>query len=595
MTRYSTYADALAAVGGDASQVWIDGASYYTVPALAVEVAISPAAGADLSALAAATGAAMIGFKRQETGAALTSLDAVLREFVTPAMFYQASDAGDWRQAFQRAAATGKPIRLNGSTYAVSRIVLSVDCEIYGSGTIRKIDGSLGHVIQTTKSLKMSGAITLDANTAGNVETSSTSTSACAIIHSGPVLDLDGITIMPTTSAAIKTSASQRLRLNNLDVRGGWLNVLATVGVDAAVHITGGWYRDAYKDDAIQIHNCQKFVVSSVIASNPARSCIVATNSAGRGSITGCICYGAKRDASNQGGWGICCSVSVHNVTITGNVCFENQTGPISIDTYTSTAYTEAHVSICNNVLDGECAGGYGTTGIALNGARRATVTGNRIRRVKQGTLIVDSYLTKVEGNTFEDCGDGYFATIINGYRTVFANNVCLLSDTAVNSALIVFSNSYLVTAKNNYVWYPGQDRHIFRVNGCQDWSIDGNEIYKYSNGGSVVVVASASPHGRIKRNYVRAFDVNGFSYFINGQGTVPTDIFSADNELNQSFSTLNCETYINAGASIYARGDIINGAIDCYDAVPTGHKFYKGSSALIAGVRKTWDGSAWV
>lgn len=594
MTTYGSFSDALTAAGGDETRIWNDVGVYYVVQALAIE---PPPAAADLSVLVTAAGASMLGFQQVGSGAVLTTVQEVLKDKVSPKQFYQQSDNGDYGPAFQRAAATGKQIWMDGSNYTVSRIVLSVDCEIFGSGKIVKLPNTFGHLIQTTKSLRIKGNITLDPNRANNADGSITSTSACAITHTGPALELEGVTILDTHSAAIKTSATQRLSLRRLDIFGGWLNVLATVGTECHVEIVGGWYRDSRVDDAVQVLNSGKFTISGVVTSNPGRSGIVVSNAAGLGSISGCLCYGGHSDANNQGGWGIVCSVSVHDVSITGNICFGNERGPLCVDTYTTAtpSYTDAHITITGNVLDGEYNGDYGTTGIALNGCRRVTVSGNRVRKVSQHVLAVDPYLTVITNNVFEDCGAGYFVQVISGYHCVISGNVCRTATEASNAAVINVFNSYVVEIERNKLWTLDTDRHAIRIDGCQDWSVTDNRVYKATNGGSFLLVAGASPHGRIARNYIRAHNSIGFSYFINGQGTVPTDIYSEGNELNQQFSTLTCETYINAGASIYARGDIVNGVIDCYNTTPTGHKFYNGSSALIAGVRKTWDGSAWV
>lgn len=576
------------------------------------------------------------------------------REYEGPAdvEWFGAASGIDSTDAFIRACSTGY-VQMNGS-YSVTTIVMPNDVILIGKGSITKLAGSLGHLISSAYNLKIVGDITLDPNKANNVETSPTATSACTINHTGARLELQDLTLLESTSANIRTSASARLKLVDLDVTSGWLCVLATVGVDCRVLIDGGHYRNASKDDNIQVHNSTRFHIRGVTSSGAFRSGIVAAGAANRGIIEGCVCYDNKIDvATSQGGWGIVLSVSVARVTLSGNICTNNQRGPMTIDTYTAgpgDTTTDAWVTVTGGLLDADYNGAYGTTGLGINGARYVSVTGVRIRRATQHILAVDSKVVEVNGVTFEDCDSGFFFQALR-CDDVQVNGGIMRGCTNSSAAVVnAFSCNRFRVCGVDISGIAGAGRHVFRIDATTDWQIDNNVVQKDDAGsGHIIFLANAVTRGRIYGNKVKS-TAAAFQYYMYALGAAITDVASEGNEISvtgvgynparyifQNASAwaattayaLNAYVYANskiyqatvAGTSgstapshtsgtatdgtvtwtyigevvTYGGGDTMNGVVDYFPSAPSYCKFKQGQTAGIAGALKMWSGTAWV
>jgi len=474
-------------------------------------------------------------------------------------------------------------------TYGTATITITAPLELTGNGTILKIANTSGHLIYSTNSLRITGNMTLDANKA-NTPDPGNGTSACTIYHVGADLYINKATLMPSYSINIRSCATISVTLIDCNVTGGYMCVLANVGTNCKVDIRGGVYSNAAVDDNIQVHNSNQFTISGVTSSGAARSGIVVVNNAARGSIANCTCFDNKIDTYNQGGWGIVCSVATNNIDITGNHCYNNERGPLSIDTQGYSERFDAHVAVTGNVFDAEYNGGYGSNGIYINGSRRVTVTGNRIRKARLSILIVYSEFNNITGNTIEDCGDGYFVSCVNSKNVKISNNI-FSSSTSSAYNLFQFYSSQNIDINDNKITGVAGQRSLFRFTDATNFNVFGNTAVKDDAGtGYVVYLTGGNSNGLIKNNLFRS-SFNAFQWYICNSGTI-TDVITEHNEIK--VPSLSHARYIYTGTSIVADGDTINGIKDSYSTAPTGWSFKTGQLAVIGGAIKYYNGSSW-
>ena len=572
----------------------------------------------------------------------------ILRDYLT--------GTADETLAVMRAVdiANGRPILMTGEVIQVSTLALTRNAYFTGEGSITKISGTTGHLISSTAKLKMRGDILLDHNAANCPQPSPTATNACAVYHTGTVLDLEGLTFADSVSANIRTTATKRLRLVDNDVTGGWFCVLAHVGTACRVTVRDGHYRNATKDDNIQIHNSQRFDVTNVTSSGSFRSGIVISSAAQRGTIANNVCYDNKiAVATNQGGWGIVLSVSVADVTVSGNICYNNQRGPMTIDTFTSgggDTATDARIAVTGGLLDGDYNGVYCTTGLGINGARFVSVTGVRIRRATQHILAVSSKVVELNGNTHEDCGGGYFIQA-NTCDDVQINGGIMTGCINASQAVVqAFNCNRFRCSGTDISGLSGSGRHVFRIDNTADWTIDSNVVHKTDAGsGHILFLTNSVSKGRVFGNKFKS-QTAAFQYFYHGIGAGITDVVSENNEVAIPGITYNPVRYIYQNASVWAAttayalnayvyannrvyradtagtsgstppshtsgtasdgtvvwmyigeqityggGDTLNGVKDYFPSAPTYCRFKQGQTAGIAGLLKMWNGTAWV
>lgn len=557
--------------------------------------------------------------------------------------------------AAQRASASNVHMQLDGGEYTVTTLSLgNTDVTIEGTGTIRKKAGTTGHLITSTGSLRVKGRVTLDQNAANCPNPSATSTSDCAISHSGPVLDLSGVIVPAAVSASIRTSPTELLRLRDCDVDGGWLNLLASCGNLAKVEILGGSYANSTKDDNIQISAAKSFIIDGVESAGAFRSGIVVSGGASKGRISNCYSHDNKIDvATSQGGWGIVLSVSVADVALANNICTNNQRGPMTLDTFTAgpgDTATDARFTVTGGLLDADYNGSYGTTGLGINGARFVSVTGVRIRRATQHVLAVNSKVVELNGNTYEDCGIGYFVQA-NTCDDVQINGGIMRGCSNASQAIVQsFSNNRFRCTGVDMSGITGAGRHVFRIDNTADWTVDNNVAQKDDAGsGHILFLANAVTRGRVFGNKFKS-TAGAFQYFYYAVGAALTDVVSDGNEVAMTGITFNPARYIFQNASAWAAttayalnayayangkvyqatvagtsgstapshtsgtatdgtvtwtyigemityggGEVLGGVKDYFPSAPTYCKFRQGQTAGIAGVLKMWNGTAWV
>lgn len=557
--------------------------------------------------------------------------------------------------AASSASLSNLPIFMAGKTYLASTLAFgNLVVMLTGSGVIKKKAGTTGHLITSSGNLSIRGKITIDQNAANCPNPSATSTSDCAISHSGPILDLTGVTVPAAVSASIRTIPTELLRLHNCDVDGGWLNLLASCGSAAKVEIIGGSYSNATKDDNIQISAAKSFVIDGVESFGSFRSGIVVSGGSSKGRISNCYSHDNKIDvATSQGGWGIVLSVSVADVTLANNICTNNERGPMTLDTFTAgpgDTATDARFTITGGLLDADYNGAYGTTGLGINGARFVSVTGVRIRRATQQVLAVESKVVELNGNTYEDCGVGYFVQANTCDDVQINGGIMRGCSNAAQAVVQSFSNNRFRCSGVDMSGITGAGRHVFRIDNTTDWAVDNNVVQKDDAGsGHIFFLANAVSRGRAFGNKFKS-TAAAFQYFFYAVGAAITNVVSEGNEVAMSGITFNPARYIFQNSSTWAAttayalnayayangnvyqatvagtsgstapshtsgtatdgtvtwtyigetityggGEVLNGVKDYFPSAPAYCKFRQGQTAGIAGALKMWNGTAWV
>lgn len=534
-------------------------------------------------------------------GAVSTNVEAKLAQTVSVKDFGAVGDGVTDDTAAFGAAATyaatvNRPILLTGETYIVTTLTLNVDAHFVGTGTIRKKPGTTGYLIASFASLKIGGDITLDQNAANCPNPSATALSDCAVFQSGPSLELIGVTIPAAVSANIHAIPTQSLRLVDCTVDGGWLNVLASCGNTAKVEVIRGVYSNATKDDNIQINSSPDFLIDGVESFGSFRSGIVVAGGSKNGRIVNCYSHDNLIDTvANQGGWGIVCSTSVNHVTIANNVCRNNERGPCTLDVY-DPGVKDAYLVVTGNDFDGEYNGGYGTTGVCVNGARFVSITGNRIRKCFQHVLGTFNDMTLIEGNSMEDCGAGYFVQFCDAdWVKIAANQMKTTANNTSAGAISSFRCDYFEVSGNQILDVNGSGRHAFRLTDTNDFRIVDNTVQKTDSGsGYVFFFTGTLSRGRISGNRFYS-GTTAWQYYIVATGTTLADIVTERNEITVPAIQTNPNRYILNGAAIVGDGDTINNVRDRFSAAPTAWTFRDGYIAINNNIAQFWNGAAWV
>jgi len=538
-------------------------------------------------------------FIQAGTGAVTTTVQTKLRETVSVKDFGAvgdgvADDTAAIQNAATHAATVNLPILLAGGTYLVSTLTLNVNAYFVGTGTIRKKPGTTGYLITSFASLKIDGDITLDQNAANCPNPSATAFSDGAVFQSGPRLELIGVTIPASVSANIRAIPTQSMRLVDCKVTGGWFNVLASCGNTAKAEVIRGVYSNATKDDNIQINASPNFLIDGVESFGSFRSGIVVAGGSKNGRIVNCYSYDNLIDVvNNQGGWGIVCSTSVNHVTIANNVCRNNERGSCTLDVY-DPGVKDAYLVVTGNDFDGEYNGGYGTTGVYVNGARFVSIIGNRIRKCTQHVLGTFNDMTLVEGNSMEDCGAGFFVQFSDADWIKIAGNQMKTTGVASSGAIGAFRCDYFEVSDNQLLDLNGSGRHAFRLTDTNDFRIVNNTVQKTDSGsGYMFFFTGTLSRGRISGNRFYS-STTAWQYYIVATGTTLSDIVTERNEITVPFVQTNPNRYILNGAAIVGDGDTINGIRDKFSAAPTLWTFRNGYIAINNNIAQFWNGATW-
>ena len=549
------------------------------------------------SDLAASSGASLVGF--QQAGGVARTVESKLRERVSVKDFGAVGDGVvDDTVAVTNAAAYAASknlsIVLDGAEYIVSTLILSVNTTIKGSGTIRKKPGTLGHLIDSTAALKIDG-ITLDQNAVNCPNPDATYASDCTIRHTGEEIELIGVYAKPSVSTNIFTSATKKAIFEDNHIDGGWSCLLADVSVGCQVRVGYGLYENATVYDNVKILRTQDFMVRGVTSRNPARSCIVAETAAKNGSISGNVCYGAKIDASNQGGWGIVLSVSVSHVTVSGNHCYGNARGGVDSDvSFGGADSIDSYIVIIGNTIENDDPENGTRTGIYTNKSGKTIITGNAIKNFKQGVSVNISNNVLISSNIIENCGTGYFIQTTSSNNISINGNMlknCVASGTA---AVQVNVGDQVEIHSNTLDMGECATRGAVRLLGaCSNFAIRGNAIRKSVAGsGYVFQLGTEAKNGRISNNEVRS-GVAGWQWYLAATDTAVTNVIT---ELNTIDSVaIDFTRYILNGAGVIADSDSVLGVKNLFSAAPTGWTFRKGYIAINNNIPQFWNGTSWV
>ena len=544
--------------------------------------------------LAASSGSSLVGYLPAGTGAVATNVQSKLRESVS------VDGYSSLQEAANQAVLVNRPLELMGGIYEVSTLTLTNPLEIVGRGTIKKTAGTTGHLITTSSDLKISGQITLDQNAANCPNPSVSYNTDCTINHTGGTLVLDGVTCLTSLSSNINSSATKELTLNNCRVTGGWLCVRAVVASTCRVQITGGKYASSSVYDNIQVLNSLSYLIDGIESCDSKMAGIVASNAATHGVISNNHVHGNRLDVpSGEGGSGIVCSVSVGKTTITGNICRNNWKSSIQVDTTTDLgASTDAYIVINGNVCDGEntlSGTTYATSGVIINGAQKATISNNIIRKSNQGMQIEDSNNLVISGNSVEDVADGYFIQLVRVTgATVSGNNLSVCTGGG-GSGAVEFNTCSNINFTGNSIYSMTGERNSIKVTATTDYTITNNYINKESASSAYMLwISGVCTNGYIANNRFKS-SLAAWQYYINANGATVTGTITKSNEITCTGVQTNPNRYIYNGTAIVADGDTINGVKDYWSAAPTICAVKQGQVAGIAGALKMWNGSAWV
>lgn len=494
-------------------------------------------------------------------------------------------------QLFEAAVSTGTRIDMCGLKVSTSNIVATGDLHIIGKGGFTLFAGSQGTLLNTAFNLTVEGSIEFDQNKANNAGGVIGPETHCSIKHSGDQLILRGAKFKPSTSINVVTRAIKKVTCEDIEVDGGMIGLYVIPAVDARVDVLRGEYKNAHLYDNIQILNGTDIVVEGVKSHDSTRSCIIISNSTAKARIYGNTVYGAKVDGANQGGWGIIASINSQDSIVSMNICYGNQRGPITIDTYPdSGSSVDNRIIVSGNICNGEYNGTYGTSGIVLNNTKHADVFGNIIFRVAQGLLAVDADYSNIHGNTLIDCRD-YFVNFVTSHKIVFAgSNVCDGCAVTGAAALRFLDCNQFYSGGNIIRNLTGAAGFVYRVSGStKDWTIADDDCIRSVVGSGYIfhILGANNTGGRIRRNRYKADGVTGWQWYILSDNSA---LFSSfDNEIESTGTT-----YVSGGTNVTAGDDTLNGVRNVWATAPTAFKSRTGQVAAIAGALKYYNGSAW-
>jgi hypothetical protein len=490
--------------------------------------------------------------------------------------------------------ASGSPVQLAGGTFVCSSIVLTTDASIIGRGILTKKPGTTGHFINSSANLIIDGDITVDQNKVNCPNAGAGPVTDCAINHTGPKLFLNGVTIPDAVSVCVVSTATDTLNVKECTISGGWMCLSATLGVNAVAKVTRNRFKNATKDDNVQIKSARDVVIDGNTSSGAFRSGIVVASSVENVRIVNNYCFDNKIEvASGQGGWGIVCSTSSGRLIVEGNVLRNNERGPITIDTLNPSA-TDVWGSVANNICDGDYNGTRGTTGIGINGARYMNVSGNRIRRVSQGILAVQSSVLNISDNSIEDT-TAFFVQVNTCLNVSVANNI--MKGCSVTGAAVVqsVSTTGFSCIGNQISDLTGANVLGISLGDTSDFNISENSLTRSVSGfGYIFYFTGANVKGRIANNRFYS-TTTAFQLYINGTGATLTNVVTERNDIAVPGIATSPNSYIFGAPSTIADGDIVNGVKDKFSVAPTGWTCRDGYMAVNNNIPQWWNGAAWV
>lgn len=479
---------------------------------------------------------------------------------------------------------------LAGLTIHTSNLVASGNLKFVGSGEFRLFEGTKGTLLTTAYNLEIDGDITLNQNMDNNGGGTVGNETDCTIKHTGDVLILRDAKFLKASSMNVVTRAKKKIFCENINVQGGRVGLFAIPAPSAKVVISKSNFSGATHYDNIQILNGEDILIDGNTSSNSQRSGVVVSNTTSRARIVNNLCYGNKIDSYNQGGWGIVCSINTYDTLVSNNICFNNQRGGITIDVYPETGdLIDNRIVVSNNVINGLYNDTYSTTGISLNAAKYAVVSGNTIYKVGQGIHTERAHYACIIGNIFQDIS-AYFVQFYLTDDASFIGNKCIGSPVTGTACIRFIDANRFLCQSNTISNLTGATGIVFRVSGASaDWIISDNLITRTVAGSGYLmnVYGSTVTGGTFTRNKIKA-TVNAAWQWL----------FVSDN--NAQFSVLDNIYdatgigYIYNGSNITAGDDTLNGSRNFHTAAPTAYKSRIGQIASIAGVLKCWNGTEW-
>lgn len=482
------------------------------------------------------------------------------------------------------------PIDLCNLTIHTRNITAVGDLKFIGRGGIKLFSGTKGTLITSNYNLIVDGDIELDQNKDNNLNSSATSESDCCIKHSGDELIIKSARVKPSTSINIVSRAKKKIVCENSDIQGGIVNFFAVPGNSAKVTLSKNLFKGATLYDNVQILNGKDILIDGNTSSYSQRSGIVVNNTTGQARIVNNLCFGNKIDSVNQGGWGIVCSINTFDSLVSNNIVYGNQRGGITIDVYPETgSLIDNRIIVSNNCINGIYEGNYATTGISLNGARYAVVTGNTIYKVSQGVHTERAHNANIHGNILQDIS-GYFVQLYISNDAMVVNN--RFDGCTVNGlACVRFSNSHRFICQGNSISnLSGTTGSVFRVDNSTDWLISENLISRSVAGSGYILQALTSgvTGGTFTRNKVKGLINAAWQWVVMSDDLAQVDVF------DNIFDTPGVN-YIYKGANITAGDNLVNGSKNIYAEPPTSFKSRIGQTAIIGNLLKHYDGTNWI
>ncbi|ENW73571.1 right-handed parallel beta-helix repeat-containing protein [Acinetobacter baumannii] len=488
------------------------------------------------------------------------------------------------------AASLNLPIDLCRLSLSSSNLVATGHLKFIGTGGIKLYPGLKGSLLTTAYNLEINGKIEIDQNKDNNAVGPVTAESDCAIKHSGDSLILKGVVFKPSASVNISTRPKKQLICEDLEVDGGQINLYVIPAVDAKVIIDRGLYQNAGVYDNIQIISGSDISITNITSRFAARSGIVVSNETKKARLLANLCYGNKKDAVNQGGWGIVCSVNTQDTLVSNNILIGNQVGGISMDTFPDSDQPSLGSRLClsANIIYGLYEGSYGVTGISLNDASNAILSTNYIFKVAQGIHTDRAHFANISTNTIQDV-TAYFIQLYRSDDVSMGKNLfngCSVSGAA--SVNCIDSSRFNIdgpTIRN----LTGPAGSVLRVSGTsKDWTIQNLDVVRSVAGSGYIfnILGSGVSNGVIKNCTFKGLVNASWQWFIASDNIAQ---FSSFNNTVNAPGT----NYIYQGSNCTAGDDLINGVKNLYAAAPT-FKSVTGQIAVIAGAIKFYNGSTW-
>lgn len=497
-------------------------------------------------------------------------------------------------KAFVDSARLGIPLDLCGLNTVTSPLTLTGAIRVIGNGSIKLAPNSNTFLLKSAYDLIIEGKVTLDPDLANNSGGTITGESHCTINHTGPNLILKGTTIKPSRSNNLVLRSTKSVVIKDADIQGGMINVFGIVP-NAKVMLINSKFNASTLYDNVAFYNAEDVAIIGCTSTNSTRSGFAINNTSKKSRFIGNLCSGNKRDASNQGGWGIVTSINAQDSLVVGNNLIGNQVGGITLDTFTpvGTPSVDNRLVVAGNTINGLYNGTYSTTGISLNDAWHATVVGNNIYKVAQGIHTDTAYYATIVGNTIQDVS-GYFIQLFRADYSLVACNNCDGTVQTANGSFNIIDTKVFSAIGNKLFNLTGQG-NAFRVSGASfNWLIADNHIYRSVAGSSYVfhILGTGATDGTgniggVIRNNTIMGEVSGAWQYV----------YVSNNAAQ--FTALN--NFIQAAGVGYTYqcnpctfgDDTYNGDINWYNSIPT-FKVRRGQQAIIAGVRQWYDGTTW-